>query len=193
VWSLVWKLSKLDLRLVASHPDGVGGLGFLEDMSIACAPLVLAVSVVIAGRWGHEVLYHGVHVESLRPLALLFVAMVVLGFNGPLLLIGRNLRAFKRRSLLEYSALIGSHGYLVHQKWIRNQDVGAPDILDAPELGPTVDISSIYEAVAKMRFAPIGKSSLLPTIVAALVPILLVFAIEIPIKEMLSSLVGALL
>jgi hypothetical protein len=40
--------------------------------------------------------------------------------------------------------------------------------------------------------AKLGKSPLLPTIVVALVPILLVFAIEIPIKEMLSSLVGAL-
>ena len=33
LWSLVWKLSQLDLRLVASHPDGVGGLGFLEGAS----------------------------------------------------------------------------------------------------------------------------------------------------------------
>lgn len=193
LWSLISKLSRLDLCLVASHPDGVGGLGFLEGTSVACAPLVLAVSVVIAGRWGHEVLYHGVHVDSLKPLVAVLVVIAVLCFNGPLLLIGRNLRALKRRSLLEYSSLVGHHGRLVYKKWILNQDVGEVGILNAPELGPTVDISSIYESVAKMRPAPISKQSLIPVVAAALLPMLPVFAIEVPIKQMLSSLAGALI
>ena len=68
LWVLVWRISAIDLRLVASHPDHVGGLGFLEGAAVACAPVVLAISVVLAGRWGHEVLYHGVHVDSLKPL-----------------------------------------------------------------------------------------------------------------------------
>jgi hypothetical protein len=94
MWTLVWKISQLDLRLVASHPDGVGGLAFVEGTTVAMAPVVLAISVVIAGRWGHDVLYHGVHVESLKPLVAFFVVTVVLFFNGPLLLLGRSLRAF---------------------------------------------------------------------------------------------------
>jgi len=170
MWTLVWKISKLELRLVASHPDGVGGLAFIEGTVMAMAPIVLASSVVLAGRWGHEVLYHGVHVDSLKPLVAVFTVTAVLFFNGPLFLLGRNLRAFKRKSLLEYSTLVGNHGHLVYQRWIRRQDIGAPDILNAPELGPTVDISSIYESVAKMRFAPIGKRSLLPIAIAALLP-----------------------
>jgi hypothetical protein len=89
--------------------------------------------------------------------------------------------------------LVGNHGRLVHQRWIRNQDIGAPDILNAPELGPAADISTIYWAVEKLRFAPIGKQSLLPIALAALLPMLPVFAIEIPIKQMLSTLAGALL
>lgn len=190
--ALVWKLSKLDLRLVASHPYVVGGLGFLEGTSIASAPLVLAISVVIAGRWGHEVLYHGVHVNSLFPLAGVLVAVSVVIFNGPLLLIGRNLRGFKRRSLFEYGSLVGHHGRLVYQSWIRRQDIGSPDLLNAPELGPTVDISSIYEVVAKMRLAPISKGSLIPIVVAALLPMLPVYAIEVPITEILKKLAGAL-
>ena len=178
---------------MASHPDRVGGLGFLESAAVACAPLVLAISVVIAGRWGHEVIYHGVHVDSLKPLAIAFLTIVLVVFNGPLLLIGKNLSAFKHQKLMEYSALVGNHGSLVYQKWIRNQYVGAPDILDSPELGPVVDISAIYEAVARMRMAPTSKRSLVPIIAAAALPILPVFAIEVPFKEMLSSLAGALL
>ena len=192
LWLLIWKLSRFDLRLVASHPDGVGGLGFLEGSAMASVPLTLAISTVLAGRWAHEVLYHGVHVESLKPLAIAFLAVMLILFNGPLLIVARNIRAFKRTKLLEYSALVGNHGDLVYRKWIRNQDIGEPDLLNAPELGPTVDISSIYESVAKMRFAPIGKASVVPIVVGCLLPILPVFAIEIPIKQMLLSLAGAL-
>lgn len=193
LWSLVSRLSKLDLRLVSSHPDRVGGLGFLEGAAVACAPLVFAVSAVLAGRWAHEVMYHGRHVDSLKPLVAVFAVLAVVCFNGPLLLIGRNLRAFKRVSLLEYSSLVGRHGQLVYQKWIRHQDVGSPEIMDAPELGPTADVITIYEAVAKMRPVPLSKRSLIPIIAAAVLPILPVFAMEVPIKELLKSLAGALI
>jgi hypothetical protein len=193
LWVLVWKISALDLRLVASHPDRVGGLGFMEGSTVACAPIVLAISTVLAGRWAHEVLYHGVHVDSLKPLAIAFVVMMLVVFNGPLLLLGRNIKGFKRARMMEYSALVGNHGHLVYQKWIRNQDVGAPEVLGAAELGPTVDISSIYEAVAKMRFAPIGRASIIPIAAAALLPLVPVFAIEIPIKELLGSLAKTLI
>jgi hypothetical protein len=192
LWILFWKLSGLDLRLVASHPDRIGGLGFMEGLTVACAPIVLAMSVVLAGRWGHDVLYHGVHVDSLRPLVIAFAVAMLIVFNGPLFVLGRRTRAFKRAKLLEYSALVGNHGYLVYRKWIGGQDVGEPEVLDAPELGPTVDISSIYQAVAQMRFAPIGKSSVVTIAVASLLPMLPVFAIEIPIKQMLGALTGAL-
>lgn len=193
LWTLVARVSKLDLRLVASHPDRAGGLGFLENATVTYAPVILAISVVLAGIWGHQVLYHGVHVDRYKPMAVAFVVVTVIVFNGPLLLLGRTLANFRRRTLLEYSALIGQHGRLVHRKWIGKEDVGTPEILDSPELGPTVDIGSIYEAVAKMRVAPISKRSLLPVVIASVLPLLPVFAIEVPIKDLLRSLAGALL
>jgi hypothetical protein len=193
LWFLVWRLSQLELRLVATHPDRVGGLGFVEGAAIASAPVVLAMSVVLASIWGHQVLYHGVHVDRIKPLAVLFVAGMVVLFNGPLLVMGRTLAAYRRRKMLEYSELVGRHGRLVDHKWIKKEDVGAAEILEAPELGPTVDINAIFEAVARMRVAPIGKRSVLPVAFAAAVPLIPVFAIEVPIKEMLKSLAGALL
>jgi len=51
-----------------------------------------------------------------------------------------------------------------------------------------VDISPIYESVAKMRFAPLGKASVISVVAASLLPLLPVFAIEIPMEELLWSL-----
>jgi hypothetical protein len=35
---------RLELRLVPTHPDRAGGLGFLDMVHIECTPLVLAIS-----------------------------------------------------------------------------------------------------------------------------------------------------
>jgi hypothetical protein len=71
VTSLLWRIARLDLALVPTHPDRAGGLGFLEGLPLAFGPFVLALSSVLASRWAHDLLYHQVAVDSLKlPLAL---------------------------------------------------------------------------------------------------------------------------
>jgi hypothetical protein len=67
-----------------THPDGVGGLGFLEQLTLARSPVVFAISWVLASRWVHEVLYHGVAVKSLR-LPMLAFGVIALPAALPLL------------------------------------------------------------------------------------------------------------
>ena len=91
VWRLVvivvllWRISRLDLQLVPTHPDGCGGLGFLQKTPTVFAPVIMASAAVVAGRWAHDVLYHGVRVESLYVPMGLFVALVLVLFLAPLL------------------------------------------------------------------------------------------------------------
>ena len=48
-WSVfLFRLARLPLRLVPTHPDAAGGLGYLEVVHLHFAPLVLAVSAVLA-------------------------------------------------------------------------------------------------------------------------------------------------
>ncbi len=186
------RLARLDLRLVPTHPDGAGGLGFLEALPIAFSPVVLAISVVLASRWSHDVLYHGVHVDSLRmPMIALGVVLLVL-FLAPLLPWGRPLRVAKRRAELEYGALVAEHGRLVRRRWILGEDVGDAPILSAPELGPVADTIPLYEATRKMRAVPIGRRSLLAVLLPAALPQVVVLAIEIPIKDLLLGLLKTL-
>ena len=107
---LLGRISRIDLQLVPTHPDGCGGLGFLQKMPTAFAPIIMASAAVLAGRWGHDVLYHGVRVESLYISMGLFVAMVLVLFLVPLLVFVPPLLALKRQSLLAYGALVGDTG-----------------------------------------------------------------------------------
>lgn len=190
---LLWRISRLDLQLVPTHPDRLGGLGFLEDISMIFSPVVFAMSAVIASRWAHDVLYHQVQVNSLGiPLAVLVVTMLIV-FLAPLAFFSRSLRRLKGHSLLDYGALVGQHGRLVRRRWILGEQITELPLLQAAELGPVIDTVGMYEVVAGIRAFPIGKRSLLAIALPVLVPMIPVWAIEIPIKEMLLKLVSALL
>jgi len=190
---LLWRISRLPLQLVPTHPDRVGGLGFLEDVPLIFSPVILAMSAVIASRWGHDVLYHDVDVHSLMiPLALFVVAMLVL-YLGPLVLFLRSLLRLKRQGLLEYGALVGRHGRLVRRRWIAQEPVAESPLLQAAELGPVIDTVSMYEVVAGIRPILIGKRALLAVVLPALLPMIPVFAMQIPVKEMLLKLLKALI
>ena len=186
------RIGRLDLALVPTHPDRAGGLGFLESMPNAFSPVVFAISAVLASRWAHDVLYHGVHVAALRPQMIALVVLALLLFLAPLLLWVGPLAAAKRRALLDYGALVGQHGRLVRGRWILRLPPEDDALLDAPEIGPVADTVTLYEAVKKMRAAPIGRSSLLVIALAAGLPMLPVLAIEIPLRELLKGLLGAL-
>jgi len=190
---MLWRISRLDLQLVPTHPDGCAGLGFLQTLPTAFAPVILAASTVLAARWGHDVLYHAAPVESLRVPMGLFVVLVLVLFLGPLLVFVPKLASLRRQSLLTYGALVGRHGRLVERRWIRGQTVDDRGLLDAPELGPVADTLTLYEAVVRMRAAPIGKQSVMTVVAAAIVPMLPVIAIQVPIKDQLLSMLKVLL
>jgi hypothetical protein len=191
--SLFRRIVKLDLALVPTHPDRAGGLGFLEGTPGMFAPVVLALGAVLASRWAHDVVYHGVHVQDLRLQMGAFVVVAVALFSAPLLMFVPLMAKTKRRALLDYSALVGRHGRLVRDRWIAGRELEDDSLLNAPELGPIADTGPLYDAVAAMRVLPIGKMTVAPLLVAALLPIILVLAIEIPIKQILGALVKAVI
>jgi hypothetical protein len=186
------RLARLDLRLVPTHPDGAGGLGFLEALPIAFSPVVLAVSVVLASRWSHDVLYHGVHVNELRMPMIAMGVVLALLFLSPLRPWRKALMGAKRNAELEYGALVAEHGRLVRRRWILGEDVGDAPVLSAPELGPVADTITLYEATRKMRAVPIGRRSLFAVLLPAALPQVVVLAIEIPIKDLLLGLLKTL-
>lgn len=193
VFLLLRRISRLDLALVPTHPDGAGGLGFLERLPTAFSLFSFAVSAVLSSRLAHSVVYHGVGVQSLKGVFAVFLIVILAICIAPLLSFIGPLAAAKRQALLEYGALIGEHGRLVRRRWILGETDLDDRVLQAPELGPVADTLTLYEAVKKMRVAPVGKPALLAVAVPALIPILGVLSIQIPIKDLLKQIVGTLL
>ncbi|HEV7731740.1 MAG TPA: hypothetical protein VGR62_06245 [Candidatus Binatia bacterium] len=183
-------IAKLPLAIVPTHADGLGGLGFLQRLPVAFAPVVLAISSVLASRWGHDVMYHGVHIDSLKLPAATFLVVVLIVFHLPLLAFTKPLAAAKRQALLDYGALVGRHGRLVRRRWILNEATDS-DLLSAPEIGPVADTIALYDAVKKMGVMLIGKQTVAMVLLPAAIPLVFVAAVEVPVKDMLLTVLKA--
>ena len=188
----VRSVSKLDLALAPTHPDQVGGLGFLEEAVVIFVPVVLALSVVLASNWAHNVLYHDIHVVTLKSLAILYVILVLAVFLSPWLAFMPTLKKFGREARFAYGALLAKHGQLVDRRWIKGEAMQQDELLSAPEIGPIADVAKIYEVVEGIRTVPLRKKAIVQLAVAALLPLIPVFALEVPIKNLLKQLAGAL-
>jgi hypothetical protein len=190
---LLASIARLDLALVPSHADRTGGLGFLQRLPAVFAPLALALGIVLASRWAHDAVYHGLALQSVKVEMLVFVALCVAVFSAPLLFFHGPLKRARARALLDYGALVGRQGRLVHARWIEGASLKDEPLLDAPELGPVADVNALYEAVRAMRTVPLGKASVMPVALAAALPMLAVLALQVPVAALLKRLVHAIL
>ena len=186
------RIAALELQLVPSHPDRAGGLGFIEQFPAAFSLVVLALSSVVSAHLGHQVLAHGVHVTQLKgPMAGLAVLLAVI-FLSPLLAFSGPLRGVRRRGRFEYGTLAGRHARGVHARWVQGRPVADEAILAAPELGAAADVATLYDLGTRIRSFPIGKTSLMAVLVPALLPMLVVVSLEVPLKEILLKILGAI-
>ena len=185
-------LSKLDLRLIPSHPDRVGGLGFIELVPAAFGLVILALSSVGCSSVAQQMLVHGVSLDAMKvPLGGLVVLLALL-FLSPLMWFSRSLRRVRLRGRLQYGALAGRHVGGLHQRWIEGREVKDDAVLSAPEIGPAADVATLYGLATGMRAIPIGLRSLLGVLLPALAPVLVVATLEVPLKDILLKVVGML-
>jgi hypothetical protein len=187
-----WKVGRLGLAIVPTHPDRTGGLAFVEKLPGAYAMVTFALTAVIASRWAHEIEYHAATLQSFKLPAAAFVVLWTLLALLPLLALAPALLAARARAVPAYAALVGEQGRLVHRRWILRETVADTPLLDAPEIGPVADANAMYEAVKRMRPVPIGKGAIMKVLVPIALPLIVVAALQIPLKELLLKLAKAL-
>ena len=67
IWfQFLWRVSKLNLHLIATHPDRAAGIGFLGQSAYAFGPILFAQGTMLAGLIANRVLHGGENVMALR-------------------------------------------------------------------------------------------------------------------------------
>jgi hypothetical protein len=189
IWvNLLRQIAKLDLRLVATHPDRAGGLAFIGQYPVTFALFAFAVSSVAAAAIAKDLLFGGATVASVKFAMVAWIVVLVLLLILPLSAFAQPLKKIKRQGLLDYAALASRHNLAFEQRWIREQEGRETEILGVPDFSSLADLGTGYDAIRSMKTMPLGKEAIVPVVLAALVPMLVAAATQIPVGELLKLL-----
>jgi hypothetical protein len=181
LWArLLWLVSRLDLRVVTSHPDRAAGLGFVGQSVRAFAIVGLALATIAAGRSAHLVLVSGtvptVHFAFNVGLVVFIAAL----FVAPLLAFTPTLMHAWRRGAFEYGALAHLVGEAFEQKWLGRDRKVDQDALGQPDFSATTDLFQVVSNVHALRFVPVDLKDIITLAVALLLPFVPVVLLAIP-------------
>lgn len=185
-WRFLGRTSRLDLRLSAAHPDGAGGLAFLNMLLPAFRLPVFALAASSAGALANAMLWTGASFVSFQYAIAVFVAVLVALTVGPLCFFRRQLRQAKQRAVLGCGAQAGRQLRTFEEKWLGANPPAAGETLREPDFSAVASFGSTVAAVHKMNLLPFQAKQLVPLVVAALLPFLPVAAMEISLKEILA-------
>ena len=192
-WSLfLRRLSKLELRLLPSHPDRAGGLGYLELVHAQFVPLIVAISSIQSASLAQEVASGRMAYEAIYPnIAFGLVAQAVL-FLGPLFIFSPKLRKCRVKGILDFSVLGERYVHDFEKKWLGARRASAEELLGNNDIQSLADLNSSADAIRDMRIAPISLSLLIELAIAALLPLLPLALFKYPITELLAKFVELL-
>jgi hypothetical protein len=193
VWTrFLWQVSRIELRLIPTHPDRVGGLGFLANTVYAFAVLAVAHGALLAGTLANRIFFLGAALPEFKAqIAVMLVFLLCVVF-GPLLVFAPRLAEAKRAGLREYGTLAERYVREFDGKWLRGGARGSEPLVGSGDIQSLADLANSYDVVRTMRLAPITKDALFQLAAAALLPILPLALTMMPLEELLRQLFGIL-
>jgi hypothetical protein len=191
IWArFLWQVSRLELTLIPTHPDRVGGLGFLANVVYAFTPLAAAHGALAAGPIANRIFYVGAALPEFKmeiAASLLFVLCLVF---GPFLVFGAQLASAKRQGSREYGALAERYVREFDAKWLRGGAAADAPLVGSADIQSLADLSNSFEVVKTMRIAPITKDALVVLCVATLAPIVPLLLTMMSLEELVKQMFG---
>ncbi len=197
IWRLViWArflllVSRLDLRLVPSHPDRAAGLKFVGISAQAFSFVAFPLAAIVAGAIANRVMHDHVAILSFRYVLLWFDVICAALFLGPLLVFMHKLMEVWRHGIFTYGSLARSVGRQMERKWI-GRTVSA-EALDVNDFSATTDLYSIAVNVYGMTIVPVSFANLAILLVATLLPFVPVILMSVSPDVIFQKLTGIVL
>ena len=193
IWTrFLWQVSRIELKLLPTHADGCGGVGFLSLVSSAFYPLLLAQGLLLSGMMANRIFFAGVKLTSFQFELIGVVLVMVFAILGPLLLFTPRLAKAKRVGIREYGALVQGYARAFDQKWLRG---GAPHdepLIGSADIQSLADIGNSFEVVKEMRIIPFTWHTVAQLAFVTLAPVLPLLLTMISPEELLHRLIQAM-
>ena len=193
IWMrFLWQVSRIDLSLVPTHPDRVGGLGFLANTVYAFTPLAVAHGAMLAGMIANRIFYLGAALPDFKIEIAVLVVFLLCIVLGPLLVFAPQLAQAKRTGNREYGTLAERYVREFDAKWLRGGAPADEPFVGSGDIQSLADLGNSFEVVRTMQIAPITRDAILRLAAATLAPIVPLLLTMMPLEELLKKLFGIL-
>jgi hypothetical protein len=193
IWMrFLWQVSRIELSLIPTHPDRVGGLGFLANTVYAFMPLAVAHGVMLAGPIANRIFYLGAALPEWKVEIAAVVVFLLCLVLGPLLVFAPQLAQAKRTGNREYGALAARYVREFDAKWLRGGARASETLVGSADIQSLSDLINSFDVVRTMQLAPITRDALLRLVAATLVPLVPLLLTMMPLEELVKKLFGIL-
>ena len=194
VWTLlVRRTAKLDLRLVAGHPDRAGGLGVLGEIPAAFALLVVGIGTVIASGLANLTVLRGATLQLVGAVALGHLLIMMLIFVTPLAWFWPALRMARLNALVDYGILGSDLVRQFQRRWLTLASGRDEAALASPDFSALTDFNQISDVVRQLKLIPFDRGGFFRLAAAALLPFVPVAGMIVPIRDIMKAMMGLLL
>ena len=184
--------TRLDLCLIAAHPDHLGGLGFIEASLRGQLPFSFCLGVGMAGAVANRVLHQAYSLSHFTYSVLILVAAVLLICVAPYCMFVGTLLKMRRHGMLRYGAFARGVGEQFEKKWLDRADSLDEEVLSVPDFSTTTDLYGVVGNINKIRIMPVGAVDLYVLLAAALIPGIPVVLAAIPFNALMQEAVKVL-
>lgn len=193
VWiRFLWQVSGCSLSLVPTHPDRVGGLGFLSGTVVAFAPLLAAHGTLVAAAIASRIFFDGATLLAFKGELVVVVAFLLLVVLGPLLLFLPHLAQARRFGLREYGTLAQRYVREFDDKWLRGGAPAGEPLVGSADIQSLADLGNSFELVRSMRVVPFTRDAVLQLAVITLLPVAPLLLTMVSLEELLKRLLQVL-
>ena len=191
VWArFLWQVARLDLSLIPTHPDRVGGLGFLANTVYAFMPLAVAHGAMFAGWIANRIFYLGAALPEFKVEIVGLVVFLLVIVLGPLLVFAPQLAEAKRRGNREYGTLAERYVREFDAKWLRGGAPADEALVGSGDIQSLADLGNSFEVVRTMRITPVTREALLRLVAATLAPLVPLALTMMSLEDLIKRLLG---
>jgi hypothetical protein len=193
IWArFLWQMSRIELSLVPTHPDRVGGLGFLANTAYGLAVLAVAHGALVAAQLADRIFFLGAALTQFRAGLAAMVILSLCAILGPLLVFAPQLTHAKRKGLREYGTLAERYVREFDAKWLRGGAPADEPFVGSGDIQSLADLGNSYEVVRTMRIAPITRDAVFVVAAATLAPVAPLLLTLMPLDALLKALLAIL-
>ena len=193
IWArLLWQTSRLELRLIPTHPDRAAGLGFLGGSVAAFAPFLMAHGALLMGLMAGKIFSTGAKFTDFKVEIIGWLLFLLLLVLGPLHAFSFQLRRAKRVGLREYGLLASDYSRQFDRKWVRGGAGGDEQLLGSGDIQSLADLGNSFQVIRDIKSFPYGRDAVMQLVASVLAPISPLVLTMIPLEELIDKVVGTI-